>query len=507
MIHCLKQSTAATIKLGPFLDDGDGKTAETGLSIAQADIRITKNGGDCAQSHNSAGATHDENGYYDVPLDASDTDTLGRLRVMVSKSGALPVWDDFSVITANVYDSFFAADFLQVDVEQWLNATAPAAPPTAAALTNVHDDLAALATLHANMQTDLTAVKLHQAMREGVIVFDGGSNTGGMHCSAGMSPAAQASRRVTVPHRLFNHWEAGRYIADFIADAPTDVDPYYDAAAQFNVLICTMGNITMQQNYLTLHMSTADNAADCIAQMKTYVAARQAVGWKCYLLSQQPFHVEVLQEVVDLINATVRADDSWIDGFIDYSSDPHIGLHSAVDPTCDPEYMYDVAHVNDGGAAVMAGYIYDDIRERVDAPTTPADLDDKMDAVKAVTDAIGGYQIVITSAVDDDGEVEVDQGDDVASDLGNLISFTISTGAILSKDWAGATAALYFGDYTVTGAITGTSTKVIAFPAAHASTELWEAKSYDYQAKVTFADAKVKTIARGEILVREDLAD
>lgn len=58
-MNILKQSTAATIKLGAFVDDTDGKTAETALTIGQADIRLSKNGGDIAQSHNTAGATHD----------------------------------------------------------------------------------------------------------------------------------------------------------------------------------------------------------------------------------------------------------------------------------------------------------------------------------------------------------------------------------------------------------------------------------------------------------------
>ena len=66
-MNILKQSTAATVKLGPFIDDSDGKTAETALTIAQADIRLSKNGGDFAQTNNTAGATHDENGYYDIP--------------------------------------------------------------------------------------------------------------------------------------------------------------------------------------------------------------------------------------------------------------------------------------------------------------------------------------------------------------------------------------------------------------------------------------------------------
>jgi len=115
-MNILKQSTAATIKLGPFIDDTDGKTAETGLTIAQADIRLSKNGGDFAQTNNTAGATHDENGYYDIPLNATDTGTLGRLRVAVSKSGALPVWQDFLVVTANVYDTLCSTDSLDVNV-------------------------------------------------------------------------------------------------------------------------------------------------------------------------------------------------------------------------------------------------------------------------------------------------------------------------------------------------------------------------------------------------------
>jgi hypothetical protein len=118
MTSWLKEATAATVKLGPFLDDTDGKTVEDALTISQADIRISKNGGDIAQTSNAAGATHDELGYYDVPLSTTDTNTLGTLRVMVHEPGALPVWQDFMVVPANVWDSLFGADKLQVDVTE-----------------------------------------------------------------------------------------------------------------------------------------------------------------------------------------------------------------------------------------------------------------------------------------------------------------------------------------------------------------------------------------------------
>ena len=116
MAQWIKQSTASTIKLGPFLDDTDGKTPETGLTISQADIRLSKNGGAFAQSNNTAGATHNENGYYDVPLNTTDANTLGTLRVAISKSGALPVWQDYMVVPANVWDSMFGASTLNVNV-------------------------------------------------------------------------------------------------------------------------------------------------------------------------------------------------------------------------------------------------------------------------------------------------------------------------------------------------------------------------------------------------------
>lgn len=114
----LKQSTAVTVKVGPFLDSSDGDTTEEALTISQVDIRVSKNGGAFAQSNNAAGATHDENGWYGVPLDTTDTGTLGTIVVAIHESGALAVWVEFMVVPANVWDSLFGADRLQVDVRE-----------------------------------------------------------------------------------------------------------------------------------------------------------------------------------------------------------------------------------------------------------------------------------------------------------------------------------------------------------------------------------------------------
>lgn len=153
----LKQSTAVTVKIGPFVDQGDGFTPETSLTISQADIRLTKNGGDFAQTNNAAGATHDESGYYDIPLDTTDTNTLGTLRVAVSESGALPVWQDFMVVPANVWDSLFGADRLQVHAAEISNDLITSDALAASAVSEIQSGLATSSAL-ATAQSDLDTI-------------------------------------------------------------------------------------------------------------------------------------------------------------------------------------------------------------------------------------------------------------------------------------------------------------------------------------------------------------
>jgi hypothetical protein len=105
----LKQSTAYTFRFGPFLDDTDGKTAETGLTISQADIRLSKGGGNFAQKNESSSSSHDEIGFYIVVLDTTDTNTCGELLVACHESGALPVFKTFYVLEEAIYDAMFAA--------------------------------------------------------------------------------------------------------------------------------------------------------------------------------------------------------------------------------------------------------------------------------------------------------------------------------------------------------------------------------------------------------------
>lgn len=130
MATWLKQSTAVDIAIGPFLDSADGNTIESGLTITQPDIRLKKNGGAWAQKNAAQTLSHEENGWYEIALDTTDTNTLGILIVAVHESGALPVWREFLIVPTNVYDAFLDADLLQVDLTQLLG-TAVATPTVA----------------------------------------------------------------------------------------------------------------------------------------------------------------------------------------------------------------------------------------------------------------------------------------------------------------------------------------------------------------------------------------
>lgn len=117
----LKQSTAATVELGPVADAGDGVSEETGLAAGSPTpiVHVSKNGGGFA-ARNGSSFTHDGFGWYLVGLSATDTDTSGRLTVMMRDPVThLPVWAAFMVLPANAWDSLFGSDRLQVDVREY----------------------------------------------------------------------------------------------------------------------------------------------------------------------------------------------------------------------------------------------------------------------------------------------------------------------------------------------------------------------------------------------------
>ena len=105
----LQANVAVDVLIGPFVDDTDGKTAETGLTISQADVLLSKNGQALTQKNNANAATHDAQGYYNCELSAIDMDTEGNLTIVINEAGALPVRCDFMVMSQAAYLSRYGA--------------------------------------------------------------------------------------------------------------------------------------------------------------------------------------------------------------------------------------------------------------------------------------------------------------------------------------------------------------------------------------------------------------
>jgi hypothetical protein len=181
----LRESTAGQeIPLGPFIDSGDGNTAETGLTIANTDIKLQKNGATTQANKNSGGATHIATGDYYAVLDATDTNTLGPMRVKVHVSGALPVWLDCVVYPAVVYDALFlGTDRLEVNTVEMDSALQPASAASIAdavwdealaghaAAGSTGEALAAAA----NVDTEVAAIKLVTDKLNDMLVADSDS--------------------------------------------------------------------------------------------------------------------------------------------------------------------------------------------------------------------------------------------------------------------------------------------------------------------------------------------
>jgi len=117
----IKVSTAHTFLLGPFVDATDGVAVETGLATAMDNastgIRLSKNGGNMGDRNDGTAPVHDEDGWYTIVLDTTDTGTLGLLQVEFSDpTVALPAWQTFSVVTANYWDTKYSTDTFDVNV-------------------------------------------------------------------------------------------------------------------------------------------------------------------------------------------------------------------------------------------------------------------------------------------------------------------------------------------------------------------------------------------------------
>jgi hypothetical protein len=171
-----------TIVLGPFVDSTDGVTPETGLTVNQAAVRLSKNGAAFAQKNDATSATHGENGYYLCPLNATDTNGAGVLTVAVAATGALPVRQDYMVLPAAAYNALVAGtgNGLRAEVITISGSTTAADRLEAGALVSVPGtvDTTANAVTATTLESDDITNAVADIYNGRLLVITSGTNAG-----------------------------------------------------------------------------------------------------------------------------------------------------------------------------------------------------------------------------------------------------------------------------------------------------------------------------------------
>ena len=113
MTQVLRQSTQVIVRIGPFCDVTDGFTPETGITLGAADEAEALRAAGAATLDISAAtwaAVTGADGWYNLTLDTTATNTVGTLDIVVNDdSVCLPVFARFQVIEEAVFDAMYAA--------------------------------------------------------------------------------------------------------------------------------------------------------------------------------------------------------------------------------------------------------------------------------------------------------------------------------------------------------------------------------------------------------------
>lgn len=179
-------STASqVIMFGPFLSTSDGVTVVTS-AIAAADIQLEKHNNTGTVSKNSGGATYVANGYYQATFDATDTNTVGRLKIMfnITSQACLPVWKDMVVLTSTVFDALYGStSVLPIDIVRVAGSSTAAFNMSSAALSTIGGtavstvSLPTVSTIPAVMEIAMTA---DGQLQNRQLIFDRGTATSGL---------------------------------------------------------------------------------------------------------------------------------------------------------------------------------------------------------------------------------------------------------------------------------------------------------------------------------------
>ena len=180
-----KQSTAATLIVGPILDS-------TGAEFTTAvigDLSISKNGGTLTAMASAATLTHIANGQYTLVTTTGNLDTLGRAQITCNKSTYQMPTVNLMVVPANVYDSMvLGTDALDVSAIQFSGQTI-----TAAAGVTVPSSIASPTNITAGTITTVSTVTNAVVFPSSASINITGNITGNLSGSVGSVTGAVGS--------------------------------------------------------------------------------------------------------------------------------------------------------------------------------------------------------------------------------------------------------------------------------------------------------------------------
>ncbi len=155
----LRANTEIKVKLGPFVDFEDGVTPETSVTLGAADqAELFKHNASAVTDISGAtwAAISNCNGYYNLTLTTSLTDTEGQLDIVIQDASVcLGVRADFMVMSEAAWDSMFAAKdtgYMTVDAG-YIGGTAQTANDNGADINAILVDTADLQTSQGDWAT------------------------------------------------------------------------------------------------------------------------------------------------------------------------------------------------------------------------------------------------------------------------------------------------------------------------------------------------------------------
>ena len=149
----LRQSTATTVQLGPFVEVTDGYSYKaTTITIVSGVLKYVFPNAAVVNS-TGAGVLADP-GWMTVPISVSDTAAAGALTLRIGNAtNNLPVWRSYMIVPAQVYDSYIlGTDNIQVDVVQ-ITGAAPSAATVNANIIAINNAAPTTITFNANVLT------------------------------------------------------------------------------------------------------------------------------------------------------------------------------------------------------------------------------------------------------------------------------------------------------------------------------------------------------------------